>query len=89
MNRFRDIFLLWKFHEFFFNFQQRVESKKAEVNDADKMKWQYEQSLSKKAATIDNLKHEFNKLLINFNNIEDASRLREVMDDTSLGLCIH
>merc|ERR1719266_1874611 len=48
------------------------------------MKWQYEQSLSKKAATIDNLKHEFNKLLINFNNIEDASRLREVMDDTSL-----
>lgn len=53
------------------------------------MKWQYEQSLSKKAATIDNLKHEFNKLLINFNNIEDASRLREVMDDTSLGMCIH
>ena len=50
------------------------------------MKWQYEQSLSKKAATIDNLKHEFNKLLINFNNIEDASRLREVMDDTSLGM---
>merc|ERR1711936_870281 len=25
-----------------------------------------------------------NKLLINFNNIEDASRLREVIDDTSL-----
>jgi len=70
--------------EFVMALKQRVESKKAEVNDADKMKWQYEQSLSKKAATIDNLKHEFNKLLINFNNIEDASRLREVMDDTSL-----
>merc|ERR1719367_380881 len=70
--------------EFVMALKQRVESKKAEVNDADKMKWQYEQSLSKKAATIDNLKHEFNKLLINFNNIEDASRMREVMDDPSL-----
>ena len=58
--------------------------KLAEVNEADKMKWKYEQSLSKKAAVIDNLKHEFNKLLINFNNIDDATRLREIMEDPAL-----
>ena len=56
----------------------------AEVNEADKMKWKYEQSLSKKAAVIDNMKHEFNKLLINFNNIDDATRLREIMEDPAL-----
>ena len=50
------------------------------------MKWKYEQSLSKKHATIDKLKHEFNKMLINFNNIEDATNFREAMDEPSLGM---
>ena len=72
--------------EFVQTLHERVERKRAEVNEADKMKWKYEQSLSKKHATIDKLKHEFNKMLINFNNIEDATNFREAMDEPSLGM---
>jgi len=72
--------------EFVQTLHERVERKRAEVNEADKMKWKYEQSLSKKHATIDKLKHEFNKMLINFNNIEDATNFREAMDEPSLVL---
>merc|ERR1711944_271786 len=43
-------------------------------------------SLSKKNATVDKLKHEFNKMLINFNNVEEATNLREMMDQPSLVL---
>ena len=75
--------------EFVATLHERVERKKAEVNEADKMKWKYEQSLSKKHATIDKLKHEFNKMLINFNNIEDATNFREAMDEPSLGNIVH
>ena len=71
--------------EFVQTLHQRVELKKAEINEADKLKWKYEQSLSKKNATVDKLKHEFNKMLINFNNVEEATNLREVMDQPSLG----
>ena len=71
--------------EFVQTLYQRVELKKAEINEADKLKWKYEQSLSKKNATVDKLKHEFNKMLINFNNVEEATNLREVMDQPSLG----
>jgi len=72
--------------EFVQTLHQRVELKKAEINEADKLKWKYEQSLSKKNATVDKLKHEFNKMLINFNNVEEATNLREVMDQPSLVL---
>ena len=56
--------------------QSRVESQKIEVNIADKLKWEFEQSISKRVAALDQYKREFNRLLIDIDSNEDANRLR-------------
>ena len=54
--------------------QARVESRKADVHEIDKMKWQKEQEISKKKAALDQRKRDFNRLLISLDISEEESK---------------
>ena len=75
-------------HEVILALTERVEAKKVDLHEADKLKWQFEQNISKKTAILDQLQRDFNLILIDFDNTEDANRLRRA-DITSVPSLIH
>merc|ERR1712241_308029 len=60
--------------EFVLALQARVEAKKDDVNEADKLKWQEEQKISNKTAKLDKLRRDCNHLIIALDMDKDESQ---------------
>lgn len=52
----------------------RVEAKKTDVHEADKLKWQHEQIISNKTAKLDEFRRDCNHLIIGLDMVEDESK---------------
>merc|ERR1712223_2369259 len=60
--------------EFVLALQARVEAKKADVHEADKLKWENEQKISNKTAKLDECRRDCNHLIIGLDMVEDDSK---------------
>jgi len=60
--------------EFVLALQARVEAKKTDVHEADKLKWQHEQIISNKTAKLDEFRRDCNHLIIGLDMVEDESK---------------
>jgi len=60
--------------EFVLALQARVEAKKADVHEADKLKWEHEQKISNKTAKLDECRRDCNHLIIGLDMVEDDSK---------------
>ena len=58
----------------FLNSLARVEAKKADVHEADKLKWEHEQKISNKTAKLDECRRDCNHLIIGLDMVEDDSK---------------
>ena len=67
--------------EIIFALQSRVEAKKADLQDVDKMKWNLEQSMSNIVAALDGHKRNFNKMLIGLDDLNQARVFRNTEVD--------
>jgi len=52
----------------------RVDAKKADVHEADKLKWEHEQKISNKTAKLDEYRRDCNHLIIGLDMVEDDSK---------------
>ena len=60
--------------EFVLALQARVEAKKSDVHEADKLKWEQEQIISNKTAKLDEHKRDCNRLIIGLDIEESESK---------------
>merc|ERR1719273_898179 len=60
--------------EFVLALQARVEAKKTDVHEADKLKWEHEQKISNKNAKLDAYRRDCNKLIIGLDMVDDDSK---------------
>jgi len=60
--------------EFVLALQARVEAKKTDVHEADKLKWQHEQIISNKTAKLDEFRRDCSHLIIGLDMVEDESK---------------
>ena len=67
--------------EIIFALQARIEAKKADLQEVDKMKWDLEQQISNKMASLDRHKRSFNKLLIGYDDLNDVKMFRHAEVD--------
>ena len=67
--------------EIIFALQARVEAKKVDLQDVDRMKWDLEQSMSKIVADLDGHKRSFNKKLIGLDDLDQARIFRNTEVD--------
>ena len=63
-----------QFYESFYDYLARVEAKKADVHEADKLKWEHEQKISNKTAKLDECRRDCNHLIIGLDMVEDDSK---------------